>query len=249
MAIKQSELFPKELPDGTLAKALFPDGTPKFAKTVRIAVTGDVRITEAEQHIIDTSFFQRLRGIHQLGAALYVYPTAVHTRFDHSLGVLCEVDCLIVKIKENAQQGSGPKSEYSITPKQRLIARLYALLHDITHVPFGHTLEDELHIFPSHDGFQKRNGDGSDRFDFLLGKNSIIASIITDYYDSDIYDRFISLFKDGGKSQLVVSEDGVDVHDEVLYFLVSNTVCADLVDYLKRDSFFLDSTFLFPSAF
>ena len=54
----------------------------RIVKTLRIAVTGDVRITGVERQIIDHPDFQRLRGVRQLGSALLVYPTALHTRFE-----------------------------------------------------------------------------------------------------------------------------------------------------------------------
>ncbi|MEF2074866.1 HD domain-containing protein [Consotaella aegiceratis] len=205
-------------------------------------MTGDVRLTKCETRIIDTPDFQRLRGVRQLGAAVYVYPTALHTRFDHSLGVLQELDNLISRIATNRAQGSAPSSNFPISARQRLIARLYALLHDITHVPFGHTIEDDLKIFESHDGFQKGTDDGRDRFDELLGPEKPIAQIIKEEYGEKIYQRFVNLFLSGGRESLPEEEiDGSErntVFDEALYYLVSNTVCADLLDYLKRDSFF-----------
>ena len=73
----------------------------KPKKTIRIAVSGDVLITELERKIIDTDEFQRLRRIRQLGTAYYVYPTAVHTRFDHSLGTLHMAKAMIDAIRNN----------------------------------------------------------------------------------------------------------------------------------------------------
>jgi HD superfamily phosphohydrolase len=220
----------------------------RFDKTIRIAVSGDegdVRITRAERLIIDTPEFQRLRGIKQLGTACWVYPTAIHTRFDHSLGVLQMVDDMVQAIREVRFQVSLPEQfrrveAVDITDKQRVLARLYGLLHDITHVPFGHTLEDELHIFSSHDAFQKpdRDDEGLDRFEILLGPDSRIGKIISEELGSDIYERFRKVFLRGGQDQLPSIEGEETVFDEIVYFLISDTVCADLLDYLKRDSYF-----------
>ena len=116
----------------------------KPKKTINIAVSGRVTISEIEQNIIDTPAFQRLRGIRQLGAACQVYPTALHTRFDHSIGTLEMVKQMISKIRDN-MHSEGDEKE--ITAEEETLARLYALLHDITHVPFGHMLEDELGVF------------------------------------------------------------------------------------------------------
>jgi HD superfamily phosphohydrolase len=129
----------------------------KFTKTVRIAVSGDVRLTELETAIIDTSTFQRLRQVRQLGPSVWVYPTALHTRFDHSLGVLHTVDQMIQEIASARRHVSSAHGHDScdITETQRKLARLYGLLHDVTHAPFGHTLEDELKVFGSHDCISK----------------------------------------------------------------------------------------------
>src|SRR6185369_10845328 len=104
---------------------------------------------QLEKNIVDTPDFQRLRGLRQLGPASMVYPTANHTRFEHSLGTLAVADRIISTINDRSnkyKQESGRVSD-----EQRALARLYALLHDVTHVPFGHTVEDELKIFERHD--------------------------------------------------------------------------------------------------
>ena len=72
---------------------------------IRDAVHGDIEFNEDEVSIIDTPEVQRLRGIKQLGAASFVYPSATHTRFEHSLGtVFCTqkiLNSLSSEIKKN----------------------------------------------------------------------------------------------------------------------------------------------------
>ena len=72
-----------------------------FNRTIRIAVTGDVLLTAAEAAVIDAEDFQRLRGVRQLGTVNFVYPTALHTRFDHSLGTLARADEMVLAIATN----------------------------------------------------------------------------------------------------------------------------------------------------
>src|SRR4030095_9864289 len=60
----------------------------KRFSVIRDPVHGDVYLTHEEIAVLDTREMQRLRGIKQLGTAYLVYPGAVHTRFDHSIGTL-----------------------------------------------------------------------------------------------------------------------------------------------------------------
>src|SRR6266568_9653988 len=196
----------------------------KPKKTMQIAVSGGVPITELEREIVDTPDFQRLRGIRQLGLAHLVYPTALHTRFDHSLGTLEMAIRMIRGIRENAH--SSP-AESTITEEQVALARLYALLHDITHIPFGHSIEDELQLLTRHDENEKR----IIRF---LGADSEIGKIIIRYLGGEFLEKLLKIYRwDGNPESRQFPPDEVFVHD-----LVSNTVCADLLDYLLRDNLF-----------
>ena len=57
-------------------------------KNIYDPIHGFIEIPPLMQKIIDTTEFQRLRDLKQLGAVQFVYPSATHTRFEHSIGVL-----------------------------------------------------------------------------------------------------------------------------------------------------------------
>ena len=65
-----------------------------MSKQIYDPIHGFVTITPLMQEFIDTYEFQRLRDLKQLGATYFVFPSATHTRFEHSIGVTetgCEV--------------------------------------------------------------------------------------------------------------------------------------------------------------
>jgi HD superfamily phosphohydrolase len=98
-------------------------------REIRDPIHGFIRRSEKEAAIIDTPVFQRLRGIRQLALANLVYPGALHTRFDHSLGVMYI---------------AGKLAEQLVDPEKQTMVRLAALLHDLGHGPFSHVSENLL---------------------------------------------------------------------------------------------------------
>jgi len=202
-------------------------------KTFRIAVSGDVNLTRLEVDLVDTREFQRLRSIKQLGTSYLVYPSATHTRFEHSLGTLFEAGQMVHYITHNPKSSGD---EMTIPDEHKRLIRLGALLHDIRHVPFGHTLEDETNVLtPRHDQDLERRKQLLD--DSQLGKK-LLAAI-----GKEQFDLLISVMEAKGKT--------VPALGEYAYIadIVNNTVCADLIDYLKRDVYFCNLNESFGDRF
>ncbi len=105
-------------------------------KRVRDPIHDYIQLSKAELALVNTPFFQRLRGVRQLGLAHLVYPGANHTRFEHSLGT-----CHLARELARASQ---------LPEEQVILAGLAGLLHDVGHGPFSHMSEviDEL---PDHE--------------------------------------------------------------------------------------------------
>ncbi|ADO45178.1 metal dependent phosphohydrolase [Hydrogenobacter thermophilus TK-6] len=91
-------------------------------------IYGFVRVEDHELKVIDAILFQRLRYIRQLGVAYLVFPSAQHTRFEHSVGVM--------ELSTRIYKSLGFKDD-----RLMRVVRLAGLLHDIGHPPFSHTTE------------------------------------------------------------------------------------------------------------
>lgn len=103
---------------------------------VRIAPELDVPLTPRVRRLIDAAEFRRLSGISQLGLVALVYPGAVHTRFEHSLGVY-RLALLFLR-----QMAQDDRFCAAVTPAEGELFLVATLLHDVGHFPYCHPIED-----------------------------------------------------------------------------------------------------------
>ena len=109
-----------------------------FAKTSEVKVLRDpvhgyVHIDlQVVWDIVNSSWFQRLRRIRQLGGAYVVYHCAEHTRFSHSLGVYEIVRRMVTEV---------PDIVNALNEYDKVTIMLAGLLHDIGHGPYSHAFE------------------------------------------------------------------------------------------------------------
>ena len=108
----------------------------KFVGEIADPIHKFIRFTDLEKKIIDSSVFQRLRRIKQLAGAHLVYPSAQHSRFEHSLGTMH-----VAGLAGEHLFSLGVIDKESI---QEL--RIASLLHDIGHGPFSHLFEEALKV-------------------------------------------------------------------------------------------------------
>ncbi len=88
-----------------------------------------------ERQLIDSPWVQRLRQIHQLQTAWWVFPTAEHTRFQHVLGAMHLASRSVGRWYRSLKQSVA---DVPSLPYVDLLMRTAALLHDVGHGPFGH---------------------------------------------------------------------------------------------------------------
>jgi HD superfamily phosphohydrolase len=187
---------------------------PSSTKLLRDAVHGDIHLPSAYLPVLDAREMQRLRGVHQLGTAFHVYPSAQHTRFEHCLGTFHVASVLIDRIRANHRADPASSDLPSTEEEQTML--LASLVHDISHIPYGHSFEDQDGLLPRHDT--------AERLGRALGRGEIAAAL-----------------EDLGAREAVLgclTATAEEIQRPCVRELVAGSVCADLLDYLKRDAYF-----------
>ncbi|MEQ8878099.1 MAG: HD domain-containing protein [Cyclobacteriaceae bacterium] len=140
--------------------------------------------------IIEHPYFQRLRRIKQLGLTDFVYPGALHTRFQHALGAMH----LMTKALDTLRSKGVMifEAEYEA-------AQMAILLHDVGHGPFSHTLEFSLFKDVNHEQislwiFKKLNAEFGGRLELAIqiftGKyhRKFLHQLVSSQLDADRLD-------------------------------------------------------------
>ena len=162
-----------------------------------------IKVLDHEIAIIDHPLFQRLRRIRQLSGVYLTYPSAQHTRFEHSLGTMHIAD----------QAGRTLIEKSMMSTDELFLLRLAALLHDVGHGPFSHLFEEVL----------RRSHTSHEEF----GKRLIHESEIGDILSENGYDKRVITDIAFGTSKY-----------QYMNSIISGVLSADMMDYLRRDSYF-----------
>ncbi|WP_374314082.1 HD domain-containing protein [Dongia sp.] len=211
-----------------------------------------VRLRKLEVALLNLPLFQRLRHVRQLGLAHLVYPTAVHSRLDHSIGTMIAARRMYEMILANTDKIDQAKAK-----KFGEIASFAALLHDAGHTAFSHCgetvlstmlpgefsrIEKELQTFYS-------KGDGAKTFkeskrppaaeliSVLFVLSPSMRRFLTNHEIPVAIERFILTAAGliiGRGYQL---EEGDDEFN-FISSIVSGDLDADKIDYVARDAYF-----------
>lgn len=220
-----------------------------YSKEIYDPIHGYIKLSKIACHIIDTYHFQRLRYLHQLGTCHYVFPTASHTRFEHSIGTYFLAGKVLDHLKnnsnheiinENLSQVSELKNYISkIKEPLKLdnliceLVKIAALCHDLGHGPFSHVFDD-VFIKNLPDKYKLQNKSNLESHEvrsceiikFIIKSDSLLNEIINDELIKFICDM------------INPSQD----KNNFIYQIVSNnfnSVDVDKFDYIARDTYFL----------
>ena len=186
------------------------------SKTIRDPIHGDIKLDGLFLDLIEAPEIQRLYNIKQLGFAHLVFPGAHHTRLEHSLGVY--------------YMASQAAEKLNLDKDEKETVACAAILHDIGHGPFSHTLESILRdtlnvdhvdlteklIFGEHTIFDHEEKEfiGSLSVFDILNKHSI--------YQKEI----ISIIRGKTHKKPYLSQ------------LLNSSIDVDQLDYLIRDAYY-----------
>lgn len=179
---------------------------------IRDPIHGFIKCSSIETNVINTRAFQRLRRVRQLALASLVYPGALHTRFEHSLGVMHLAGRLYDQIMH--QRGD---------PEELRTIRLAALLHDIGHGPFSHVSESVLKRY------SEKGKEGASRTEEI---HEVLTRALIQQSD-----ELPSLLGQGTTKQVIDLLSG-RLGDKTITGIISGPLDADKLDYLLRDSYY-----------
>eukprot|EP00057_Strongylocentrotus_purpuratus_P009233 XP_011663707.1 PREDICTED: deoxynucleoside triphosphate triphosphohydrolase SAMHD1-like [Strongylocentrotus purpuratus] len=179
------------------------------------------------QLIIDTPEFQRLRFIKQLGSTCYVFPSAVHTRFEHSIGV----SHLASRLAE-----SLARDNKTIEKSDIACVAIAGLCHDLGHGPFSHAFEK---IVPPGKNGEKWSHEEQSviMFEYMIAHNELRRKL----KEYNIYEQEINFI-----CEIIVGrprgENSKLNTKFYLHQIVNNSingVDVDKWDYVTRDALYL----------
>ncbi|XP_030496702.2 uncharacterized protein LOC115712545 isoform X1 [Cannabis sativa] len=191
-------------------------------KHVHDNVHGNIYLEPLFMKFIDTPQFQRLRDLKQLGLTHMVYPGAVHSRFEHSLGVYWLAGEAINKI--TAYQGL----ELEIEHDDIKTVKLAGLLHDVGHGPFSHLFEREVMSMGPGGNIWSHENMSVKMIEYMVDENNIDI-------DPETLKRVKDMITCSPKDVLLTSLKP----KSFLYDIVANGrtgIDVDKFDYIVRDS-------------
>ena len=205
-------------------------------RVINDTIHGSFSIDGVREDLLSTPEFNKLSHIKQLGLAHLVFPGAHHTRFEHSLGV--------------SHLAGRMANSLSLSDEESTIVEVAAMLHDVGHGPYSHTLEHILHERGGADHMHITEGIITGDYDILsdeerslFPERRTVPEILESYgIDPKEVSSLIHGPDAGGKERnLFHWGEGAEAffsQDHTMGHLVHGPVDCDQMDYLLRDAHF-----------
>ena len=205
-------------------------------KVINDAIHGQFKLEGVAQDLLSTPEMNKLSHIKQLGLAHLIFPGAHHTRFEHSLG---------------ASHIAGRMADsLSLDQIDADTLRVAAMLHDVGHGPYSHTLEHILAERGGMDHMEVTKGIILGEYDVIvdgegesIDERRAIPEILEDNgLDPKLVSSLITGPDAAGTERSLLSwtegREDFSGEDKTLAQLVHGPVDCDQLDYLLRDSHF-----------
>jgi HD superfamily phosphohydrolase len=194
-------------------------------KIIHDTVHGSIKLQGLFLELLETPEIQRLHGINQLGLAYLVFPGANHTRLEHSIGT-----CFVA---------GRLADSLGLDDEEKKLVMAAAMLHDIGHSPYSHTLEIAVHSDLQQDHMDITR-------DIILGERRILSDdevIKTRKYIPELLEDYGLKPSDVARliNGQVKDEDIRKIEDNDKRYLsqiIHGSIDSDQIDYLLRDSFY-----------
>jgi HD superfamily phosphohydrolase len=215
-------------------------GAGRASKEFNDPVWSTIVLRPLEVAVLDSPLLQRLRFIRQLGLVHLVYPAAQHTRLEHSIGVVTQIDRLVESVNQHFadQQEDGA---LAINEEVRRTLRLAGLCHDVGHGAMSHVSENAISLYP--ECIDIRNS-----FDDEFGGEETPLSEIASYYivGSPAFADLLSAATVAAAEQLppdaisdmkqLIVAQKINDKLPLLQEFMSGPFDADKLDYMTRDA-------------
>jgi len=216
-------------------------------KSIRDTVWGTDRFYSWEVAIIDSPLLQRLRDIRQTGLAYLVYPTAVHTRFDHTLGMVTVTSRIVRSVNEK-----HPQLDAKIRYSDHMATRLSALLHDVGHSCLSHVSES---VYGATDEFNALLIHVNELFGVTPKPHEVMSWLVVrsqrfkQFLEELKKDKILSGWECTAEDMEVIAGNIIGYRknpaDKFLADIVNGPMDADELDYLVRDAYFAGPTVVY----
>lgn len=205
------------------------------SELVRDPIYGFIDLPKAFKPIIDNKIFQRLRWINQLPLEQLVYPSAQHSRLEHSFGAMYLAMLASISLLKHSKElvfsilEKDPDFSQLIEKEKKekyfiLSAGLCGLLHDLGHAPFSHTLEDATKFSES-----KWSYDHEKVGYFAAKKLLDVAQKTGEIYSKKVLNVL--------NKELTPTTRDLSPLEIILRKLIDGPIDIDKGDYLLRDSY------------
>ncbi|NIO36227.1 HD domain-containing protein, partial [Candidatus Bathyarchaeota archaeon] len=218
--------------DSFVQRGLDEHTVPKIRddKIFHDPLRGTQKLYKHEVALIDTIFVQRLKRVHQTGFACQVYPSATHTRFEHSLGTLFFATRMFNSIMAQYPDLCSPDALRTI--------RMAALLHDIGSLPFSHSSEIFIRSLSEIQDLKKdpllANCKAHEILSFLI----LHSKPFQDFLNDEIAKKYMVGFDREKIPLLVVGTTKNPGVEKFQADIINGTFDSDKLDYITRDSYY-----------